>query len=158
VATWPARTSASSAPVAAAPQWAPAHIELGSSLLDQERVPEALESFRTATQLDPKSVRGWNNLGVALQSLDRLDEALRAFDHTLTLNPNFALAHFNAARIHNLRYENKLALQHAQHAVRIDPKHVEAWLAGGRSPAPHARARRGARGPTRPPRGPRPTI
>jgi len=98
---------------AVAPEWAPAHIELGTSLLDQERVPEALESFRRATTLDPKSVRGWNNLGIALQSLDRLDEALRAFNFALSLNPGFALAHFNAARLYNLRYEHKLALQHA---------------------------------------------
>ncbi|HEX4764537.1 MAG TPA: tetratricopeptide repeat protein [Usitatibacter sp.] len=117
--------------VAASPNWAPAHMELGSSLLDLERVPEAVESFRTATSLDPKNVRAWNNLGVALQTLDRLDDALRTFNHALSINPGYAQSHFNVARIYNLRYETKRALEHAQAATRLDPKHVEAWLLVG---------------------------
>jgi len=63
--------------------------------------------------------------------LDRIDDALRTFNHALSLNPNFALAHFNAARLYNLRYEQKLALSHAQSATRLDPKNVEAWLLVG---------------------------
>ena len=117
--------------VVAAPKWAPALVELGSVRMDLGRTEQALESFRAAIDADPKSVRGWNNLGVALQALDRLDEAQRAFDHALTLNPRSAWAHFNVARLHNLRYDHKLALTHAQAAVQADPKHAQAWLLVG---------------------------
>jgi CRISPR-associated protein Csy1 len=117
--------------VAASPDWAPALVERGSVRMDQGRIAEAIEDFRAAATADPNNVRAWNNLGVALQSLDRLDEAVRAFSHTLTIDPRFALAHFNLARLHNLRYEHKLALTHAQAAVRSDPKHAEAWLLVG---------------------------
>jgi predicted O-linked N-acetylglucosamine transferase (SPINDLY family) len=114
--------------VAVAPHWAPALVERGSARLDLGRPSEALEDFRAAVGIDPRSVRGWNNLGVALQTLERLDDALRAFDHALTINPRFARAHFNAARIHNMRNDRKLALQHAQAATRSDASHVDAWL------------------------------
>ena len=46
----------------------------------------------------------------------------------LTLNPRSAYAHFNLARIYNLRYDHKLAITHAQAAVQSDPKHAQAWL------------------------------
>lgn len=117
--------------VALRPDWLPGHLELGRVHLDQGRPAEALAAFQAATGADPKSVRAWNNLGIALQSLERLDEAVRAFHHTLSLDPAYALAHFNLARIHHLRGEAKLALEHAQTAVRLDERMVEGWLLVG---------------------------
>lgn len=116
---------------AARPKWAPGHVELGLVRMDQGRVPEALECFRAATSADPSNARAWSNLGTALQSLDRMDEAVRAFDHALTIDPRFARAHFNLARIWNLRYDHKRALEHAHHAARLDPSHLDSWLLVG---------------------------
>ena len=117
--------------VAARPGWAPPLVELGSVRMDRGRPEAAIESFRAAVSADPNNVRAWNNLGVALQTLERLDEALRTFNHALTINPRYALSHFNVARLYNLRYDQKLALKHAQSAVQFDPKHVDAWLLVG---------------------------
>lgn len=117
--------------VAAKPDWPHGHLELGLVHMDLGRPDLALENFRAATSLDAGLTRGWNNLGVALQALDRLDEAVRAFNHTLTLEPRFAMAHFNLARIHNLRGDGKRALEHAQAAVRQDPRLLDGWLLVG---------------------------
>ncbi len=117
--------------VAARPEWVAGHLELGRVQLDQGRPEAALAAFQAATQADPRNVRAWNNLGIALQSLDRLDEAMRAFAHTLTLDPGYALAHFNLARLYNLRGDAKRALEHAQAAVRSDEKMSEGWLLVG---------------------------
>jgi CRISPR-associated protein Csy1 len=114
--------------VAARPEWAGGHVELGRVHMDQARPADALKDFQAAVNADPRHVRAWNNLGIALQSLDRIEEALRAFNFTLTLDPRYALAHFNLARIHNQRGDGKRALEHAQAAVQSDPGHVDAWL------------------------------
>jgi tetratricopeptide (TPR) repeat protein len=113
------------------PDWAPALVDLGSVRLDRGNAEGAVLAFRAAVAADPKSERGWNNLGVALQALDKFDDAERAFNYLLTLNPGSAQAHFNLAGVKKLRNDVKLALQHAEIAVRHDPKHAEAWLLVG---------------------------
>ena len=112
----------------ARPDWAPGHVELGLVRMDQGRVPEALDSFRAAVSADPANARAWNHVGAALQSLGKLDEAVRAFDHALSIDPRLARAHFNLARIWNLRYDHRRALELATTAVRIDPTIMDAWL------------------------------
>ncbi|HXN15903.1 MAG TPA: tetratricopeptide repeat protein, partial [Usitatibacter sp.] len=114
--------------VAAKPDSPAGHFELGRVRFDQGRPAEALENFRAAVSADPTHIRAWNNLGIALQSLERLDDALRAFNHALSLNPGYALAHFNLARIYNLRADTKHALTHAQSAVSGDATLVDGWL------------------------------
>src|SRR6266849_9251311 len=113
---------------AAQPGAAGPRVELGRVHLDQGRPQEALEDFQAAVGADPNHVRAWNNLGIALQSLNRLDDARRAFNHALTINPTYGLAHFNVARIHSVRADPKHAYEHAELAVRYDPSLVEAWL------------------------------
>jgi CRISPR-associated protein Csy1 len=113
------------------PEWAAPHLELGRVRLDQGRPDEALRELQAAVNLDPKHVRGWNNLGIALQSLDRLDDALRAFNHALAIDARYPLAHFNVARIHNLRGDSVRALEHAEHALRANDRQVEACLLVG---------------------------
>jgi CRISPR-associated protein Csy1 len=77
---------------------------------------------------DARHVRGWNNLGIAFQALGRMDEALRAFNYTVSLDANYPVAHYNLARIHLQRGDAKRALAHAQAAVRTRPQYVDAWL------------------------------
>jgi protein O-GlcNAc transferase len=116
---------------AARPEWPAGHLELGRVCLDRGDPAAALSAFQAATGADPKNVRAWNNVGIALQTMDRLDEAVRAFTHTLALDPNYPLAHFNLARLYKLRGDAKRALEHAQAAVRCDERMVEGWILVG---------------------------
>ncbi len=113
---------------AALPKWSVGHLELGRVHLDQGNPAVALRDFQAAAEAEPRSVRAWNNVGIALQAMERLDEATRAFTHTLTLDAAYPLAHFNLARLYNLRGDSKRALEHAQAAVRGDERMVEGWL------------------------------
>jgi tetratricopeptide (TPR) repeat protein len=50
--------------------------------------PAAIPDFRKAIDLDPKNAEAWVYLGVALRNDKKEDEARKAFDKALELNPN----------------------------------------------------------------------
>ncbi|HEX4779239.1 MAG TPA: tetratricopeptide repeat protein, partial [Usitatibacter sp.] len=109
------------------PGWGPPLANRGQVLMELGRTGEALEVLRAAGAAEPTNARVWNNMALALLKLDRLDEAKRAFEHTLTLTP-LATAHFNLARIHNLRNEVPKAMEQANAAVQRDPGLTDAYL------------------------------
>jgi len=111
----------------ARPGWAPPLANRGQLLLELGRADEALEVLRAAGAIEPLNPRIWNNTALALLHLNRVDEAQRAFEHTLTLSP-LATTHFNLARIFNMRNDVARAFEKAQAAVRLDPKLTDAWL------------------------------
>ena len=61
------------------PGWAAPLANRGQVLMDMKRTAEALEVLRAAAALDKSNSRIWNNIGLALLSLDRIDEAQKAF-------------------------------------------------------------------------------
>ena len=109
------------------PGWAPPLANRGQVLMDLRRPAQGLEVLRAAADIDPSNARIWNNIGLALVSLDRMDEAQKTFNHALTLAP-LATAHFNLARIYNLRDDTKRAFEHAEAAARGDPRLTDAHL------------------------------
>jgi len=111
----------------ARPAWAPPLANRGQVLLEMGRSGEALEVLRSAAALEPANPRIANNAALALLQQDRVDEAEKAFEHVLTLG-ELATAHFNLARISNMRNDVPLAFERAQAAVRLDPKLGDAWL------------------------------
>jgi tetratricopeptide (TPR) repeat protein len=42
----------------------------------------------------------------------RPDEAVRAYEHAIALEPDFADAHFNLARVHEARGQKQEAIRH----------------------------------------------
>jgi CRISPR-associated protein Csy1 len=109
-----------------APRAPPAHAALGQLHLDEERFAEALASFQSAAALNP-TPRAWNNVGVALMALGRRDEARAAFEQALRLDPRYALASFNLARVF-LTHDLQAAQAHAQAAAQADPTSADTWL------------------------------
>jgi tetratricopeptide (TPR) repeat protein len=72
---------------------------LGNLLLGQDRLEEALEALSAARRAIPGDARIANNLGVAQKELGRLDEAETSFQDSLSLDADFADAHWNLATI-----------------------------------------------------------
>lgn len=107
--------------------WAPPLANRGQVLLELGRPQEALEVLRLAAEIDPANPRIANNTALALLHLGRIEEAQAAFEHSLTLG-ELATAHFNLARIFNMRNDIPRAFERAQAAVRLDPKLADAWL------------------------------
>lgn len=92
------------AAVQRAPQSAAVHCDLGIVLFqlgrqaappDASLLQQAITEYREALRLDPKQVRAYNNLGVALAALGHADEAVAQYRAALAIDPANADAHTN---------------------------------------------------------------
>jgi len=73
--------------IAAEPNDGSLHRKLAVNLMHQERVSEAIESFRTALNLNAADAQSFIRLGLILLNLGRADESLVLFLQALALDP-----------------------------------------------------------------------
>ena len=103
-----------------------AHNNLGTTLLNQGNLNEAIQHFERALQIKPDSADAFNNLGGALAKQWKLDEAIQYYERALQLKPDDAEAHNNLGVA--LADQGKLneAIQHYERALQLDPDYTEA--------------------------------
>jgi len=103
-----------------------AHNNLGSALLNQGHLPEAIAHFDAAVQLKPDYAAAHNNLGIAYYRLGRPVESMEYFKRALGFQPDFAEAHLNLGN--TLVQAGRLpeAIEHYRQAIRLTPTLAEA--------------------------------
>jgi predicted O-linked N-acetylglucosamine transferase (SPINDLY family) len=84
------------AAVAARPDFATAHFDLGNLHLEGGRFQEAEEHYRRALALDPHLAAVHANLGTVLEEQGQTGEAIESFEHTLALDPTHGQARWHA--------------------------------------------------------------
>jgi tetratricopeptide (TPR) repeat protein len=104
-----AARSAYQAALKADPNHLEARINLGRLLHLDGRLAEAEQVYRFGGQAEPFLVF---NLAVLLEDLGREPEAIIAYRETLALDPQFADAHFNLARLYERARDAKASLRH----------------------------------------------
>jgi len=91
----------------------PAHVEarinLGRLLHLAGRLAEAERIYRAGDQTEPFLVF---NLAVLLEDLERETDAIAAYREALAVDPQFADAHFNLARLYERARDPKASLRH----------------------------------------------
>jgi Flp pilus assembly protein TadD len=60
----------------------------GIELAQKKIWPAAAAQFEKAVEIDSTHAAGWNNLGVAYEQLGKFDEARKAYDKALEIEPN----------------------------------------------------------------------
>lgn len=86
-----------------------ARINLGRLLHLAGRLSEAERVYRVGAKADPFIAF---NLAVVLEDLEREPEAILAYREALALDPQFADAHFNLARLYERAKDPKASLRH----------------------------------------------
>jgi len=81
------------------PNFAMAHVNLGSILIDFERLKEAELSTRKTIELNPNFAEAYSNLGNILMRLGRLQEAEIPYKKAIALNPDYAQGHYNLSHL-----------------------------------------------------------
>jgi cytochrome c-type biogenesis protein CcmH len=83
---------------------------------------------------EPGNVQGWGMLARSYKAMGRVDEATKAFEHLLTLNPADAQIYADYADILAMKANGNFAGKPQQlidQALKLDPNNAEAlWLAG----------------------------
>ncbi len=75
------------------------YINKGVAYAAKEDYEKAIEVYEDGLKHFPKFYKLWNNKGTALEKLDRLEDAAKAYQKTITLNPFFRDAHLKLGNI-----------------------------------------------------------
>lgn len=113
------------------PDYAPAHINLGTLYYNQSNYELAEKHYRRAIECDPRYALAYFDLGNVLDETQRIDDAIVAYRTALQLAPTYADAHYNLALAYERSSRPRQALQHWRAYLKLD----------GQGPwAAHARA------------------
>lgn len=112
---------------------------MGTALLQQGRITEALVPMQKAAELSPGDAQLHNNLGNALAKLYRLPEAEASYRQALKLNPGFVDVHHNLGN--TLLKLGRLPEAEACHrrVLQLKPGFVEAYNSLGNTLQEQAR-------------------
>jgi tetratricopeptide (TPR) repeat protein len=89
----------------AAPEDRELRTMLGFAYQKKQDPQVAREHYQAALDLGGDVVEVHNNLGIVLQDLGRIDEAMAHYDRTLSLQPDFSIATFHRALARLLRHD-----------------------------------------------------
>jgi len=93
------------------PRYADAYVNLGYLLHLSGRNDKAVEVYQSGRTHVPDNALLPFNMGVALEELKRFGEALGCYDATIKLDPTFADAYYNSARLNERLGNVKAAIR-----------------------------------------------
>jgi Tfp pilus assembly protein PilF len=107
--------------VAARPDNADCHNDLGNALRALERWPEAIDAYRRAVDLRPDFVAAWHNLGATWSEILEFGKAEQCFRKSIEIDPKFADAYsgLGPALMGQQRFDE--AIESLERALRLAP-------------------------------------
>ena len=104
------------------------HYNLGSLLLEQGHLPQAVAELNTFVTLQTNSAPGWTKLGTALLRMRRPDDAERAFTQALRIDPKDPEAHNGMGLAHIQRKRPREAMLSFNNALQYRTGYSAALL------------------------------
>lgn len=92
----------------------------------------AVQYYKNAIRIEPKSVEAWYDLGKYYQDVKDWNNSLETYNALLQIDPANKNVHYNMAAIHLLNLkEFNVAVDHFSAAIDIDPEFVQAYYGRG---------------------------
>jgi len=102
------------------PDYAPAHINLGTLYYNRGDYEKAESCYRRAIELDARYALAWFDLGNVLDETLRLPEAIRAYEAAVSIAPTYSDAHYNLALAYEKSRQPRRAMKHWRIYLRLD--------------------------------------
>jgi len=102
------------------PDYAAAHINLGTLFYNRQNFVEAEKHYRHAIKADPRYALAHFDLGNVLDETGRIDDAISAYRTAIQLAPTYADAHYNLALAYERKHQPRQSLAHWQAYAKLD--------------------------------------
>jgi tetratricopeptide (TPR) repeat protein len=104
----------------------------GDNFYEEGKIPEAIDEFKLALEIDPNNVNVHNSLGVCYALQNRYDEAIAEFRQAITLDGEEYMALYNLGLIHLLVEQRDRALEFFLRADNINGDNYEVAFQTGK--------------------------
>ncbi|MGB5219022.1 MAG: tetratricopeptide repeat protein, partial [Smithella sp.] len=108
-----------------------AHINLGSVLLTEGKMQEAIYHYNRANQIMPNNIMVYNNRGKAYAGLGWHESALQDFGEAIRLKPDHADSYYNRGVIYHQLGRHQLAAQDFTETIRLQSDNALAYFNRG---------------------------
>lgn len=89
----------------------------------------AQRAYHKATNLDPRHIQAWNNIGNILKEQGDVNGANGAYEQCIRIDPDCSEAWFNIGHLHHVLTRDFAAAKRAYcTVVRLAPRDIDAWL------------------------------
>lgn len=102
------------------------HLMYGNRALRQGRVDVAIERYRQALEVNPRSSEAHQSLAAALERQGQRDNAIKHYSSALALAPENPSLHYNLGTILVDQGNDAQAMRHFQAALRLSPEYQNA--------------------------------
>jgi tetratricopeptide (TPR) repeat protein len=102
------------------PEYAPAHINLGTLYYHQADFKKAEAHYRKAIACDARYALAYFDLGNVLDETHRVEEAIASYRAALQLAPTYADAHYNLALAYERSGQPRPAMRHWRAYLKLD--------------------------------------
>ncbi len=102
------------------------HYRKGNSYMKRKQYEKAVSSYKKAVGAEPKHLKSYLNMGIALKRLKRYDKAVTAYTKALNIDPNYDKAYFNRAVAYKLMGDNSAAAADFKKALEVNPGFTQA--------------------------------
>jgi len=101
--------------------------ELGNSLMDAGRFPEAVDAYQKALEIDPKNNDVRVDMGTCYRSAGQPNRAAEEYKKAIALNPGHPNAHRNLGIVLAFDFKNKReAIREFEEYLRVAPNAPDA--------------------------------
>lgn len=106
------------------------HYSLGNAYTRQQKIEQAVKHYQKAIAqpiLEPLKLGAYNNFGGLLQAMGDLQNAKKAYELTIQIDPNFATGYYNLGMLLKTMGNLPEAVKSYQKAISIAPEYAEAY-------------------------------